>query len=124
MWINNINNLFDHFLLDEFIDETILGQLRTGVNFNQTASAIPVNHDIVAEEFKAVGVVAHEWVGRHECFDDDVAHLRPDLRVEVQVLLVFDLGRHILQHDFVLIVYIVDTVFIDGSVGQMHMVFV
>lgn len=83
MRVDNVNYFFDHFLLDKFVDQTILGHLRTGVHFNKTAAAIAVYHDVLAEQFKAIRVIRYMCIGSHQCFDHNIAHLWPDLRLKV-----------------------------------------
>lgn len=54
--IDDLDDIVDKLLLDDFVDEEILLEGGRGVDFDEPTFEVLIDHDIVAEQFEAVGV--------------------------------------------------------------------
>lgn len=107
MWVNDVDQLVDHLLLDQLVDQAVLREGRGRVDLQQRTLARIVDDDVVAEQLETVRVVGDGQVGSHECLHHDVTHLWPDGALEVQVLRLLQFASDVLEHDLRLVVDLV-----------------
>ena len=74
-----IEEIVDELLLDEVVEEGVGGETGGLVDFDEPALAVLVDHDVVAEELEAVGVVRDVRLAGDQRLAADFAHLSPDL---------------------------------------------